>query len=95
MTSSERSKLRGLAMTIEPVVTIGKNGLTESLIQEIDEQLEAKELIKINVLKNADLGAKDVIAEVAESVNAQPVQALGNKITLYRVSKRKDVKHIL
>ena len=82
-------------MTIEPVVTIGKNGLTESLIQEIDEQLEAKELIKINVLKNADFGAKDVIAEVAESVNAQPVQALGNKITLYRVSKRKDVKHIL
>ncbi len=95
MTSSERAKLRGLAMTIEPVVTIGKNGLTESLIQEIDEQLEAKELIKINVLKNADFGAKDVIAEVAESVNAQPVQALGNKITLYRVSKRKDVKHIL
>ncbi|MGN0771098.1 MAG: ribosome assembly RNA-binding protein YhbY [Christensenellales bacterium] len=94
MTSSERAKLRSLAMTVEPVVTVGKNGITDTLIQEIDEQLEAKELIKINVLKNADFGAKDVIGEIAESVNAQPVQALGNKITLYRKSK-KDIKHIL
>ena len=75
------------------VEQLRENRMNEN--QMIDEQLEAKELIKINVLKNADLGAKDVIAEVAESVNAQPVQALGNKITLYRVSKRKDVKHIL
>ena len=53
MTSAERAKLRSLAMTIEPTTHIGKNGVGDTLIKQIDEQLESRELIKISVLKNA------------------------------------------
>ena len=95
MNSSTRAKLRSLAMTIDPTINIGKNGLTDTVIAEIDDQLFNKELIKISVLKNADFGAKDIIAELAEQVNAEPIQAIGNKITLYRISNKDGIKHVL
>ena len=65
MTSAERAKLRSLAMTIEPTTHIGKNGVGDTLIKQIDEQLESRELIKISVLKNADLSAKEIAEELA------------------------------
>lgn len=95
MTSAERAKLRSLAMTIEPTTHIGKNGVGDTLIKQIDEQLESRELIKISVLKNADLSAKEIAEELAVSSKSQVVQVLGSKITLYRVSKKDGVKHLL
>ena len=95
MTSSERSKLRSLAMTIPPTLSIGKNGITDTLLNEIRDQLFNREIIKISVLKNADFGAKDIINDLAEQVEAEPVQAIGNKITLYKKSNKDDIKHIL
>lgn len=94
MTSKQRAFLRSLAMTMQPVANIGKNGLTDAVVQEVDNLLECKELIKISVLNNSDLNAKDVAVELAECVNAQVVQTVGGKITLFRVSKKDDVKHI-
>ncbi len=82
MTSAERAKLRSLAMTIEPTTHIGKNGVGDTLIKQIDEQLESRELIKISVLKNADLSAKEIAEELAVSSKSQVVQVLGSKITL-------------
>lgn len=95
MNSTERAKLRSIAMTMQPTLQIGKNGITETVLQEIDEQLSQKELIKITVLNNAECSAKEWIASIAEQCHAEPVQAVGNKITLYRVSDRDGVKHIL
>lgn len=95
MNSSTRAKLRSLAMTITPTIHIGKNGLTDTVIAEVDDQLFNKELIKISVLKNADFGAKDIIGELAEQVGAEPIQAIGNKITLYRLSNKDNIKHVL
>lgn len=95
MTSAERAKLRSLAMNIEPTTHIGKNGIGDALLKQLDEQLETRELIKIAVLRNADFSAKEVAEELALSSNAQVVQVLGSKITLYRVSKKDGVKHIL
>ena len=95
MTSAERAKLRSLAMTIEPTTHIGKNGVGDTLIKQIDEQLESRELIKISVLKNADLSAKEIAEELAVSSKSQVVQVLGSKITLYRVSKKDGRKHLL
>lgn len=95
MTSAERAKLRGLAMKIQPTTHIGKNGLNDGLIEQINEQLEAHELIKITVLNNSDLSAKDIIEDLAKLCHADPVQAIGAKITLYRRSKRKDIVHVL
>lgn len=95
MTSAERAKLRSLAMNIEPTTHIGKNGISDTLLKQIDEQLDARELIKVAVLRNADFSAKEIAEELAENCKAQVVQVLGSKITLYRISKRDGVKHVL
>ena len=95
MTSSERASLRSLAMQMQPTTHIGKNGISETLIKQIDEQLESRELIKIAVLQNAEFSAKEIAEELAQSANAQVVQVLGSKITLYRVSKKNGIKHLL
>ena len=94
MTSKQRAYLRSLAMTMSPIVNIGINGVIDSVIAEVDNLLECKELIKISVLKNSDLGAKDIAECLAEEINATIVQTVGSKITLYRVSKKDDIKHI-
>ena len=94
MTSKQRAYLRSLAMKMPPIVNIGKNGVIDSVIAEVDNLLECKELIKISVLKNSDLGAKDIAECLAEEINATIVQTVGSKITLYRVSKKDDIKHI-
>lgn len=95
MTTKDRAKLRSIAMTIQPTTHIGKNGITDEVINQISEQLQAHELIKINVLKNCDFSAKDIAGEVAEAAGAEVVQVLGNKITLYKVSTKDGVKHLL
>lgn len=94
MTSKQRSKLISLAMNVSATVQIGKNGLTESVYEQINTSLEDHELVKIGVLKTADVSAKGVIAEVAEALGAEPVQAIGNKIVLYRRSSKDGVEHI-
>ena len=95
MTTKERAKLRSIAMTIQPTTHIGKNGITDEVINQISKQLQAHELIKINVLKNCDFSAKEIAGDVAEAVGAEVVQVLGNKITLYKVSTKDGVKHLL
>ena len=65
------------------------------VVVQIVEQLQARELVKINVLKNCDYGAKEIAEDVASSTGSEVVQVLGNKITLYKVSAKDGVKHLL
>lgn len=95
MTTKERAKLRSIAMTMQPTTHIGKNGVTEEVEIQVAEQLQAHELVKINVLRNSDYSAKALAHELAESVGAEVVQVLGNKITLYKVSTKEGVRHLL
>lgn len=95
MTTKERAKLRSIAMTLQPTTHIGKNGVADEVITQIEEQLQAHELIKINVLKNSDFTAKEIAEGLAESAGAEVVQVLGNKITLYKVSTKDGIKHLL
>ena len=95
MNSSQRASLRSLAMKMQPTTHVGKNGISETLIKQIDEQLESRELIKVAVLQNSEFSAKEIAEELAQSVNGEVVQVMGSKITLYRVSKKSGVKHLL
>lgn len=95
MTSKQRKKLISLAMNLAVTVQIGKNGLSESVIEQISQSLEDHELVKVGVLKTADGDAKSMIAEVAEKTGAEPVQAIGNKIVLYRFSGKDGIEHIV
>ena len=87
ITSKQRSYLRSLAHNIDPTVYIGKAGVTDNVIKEIDQCLEARELVKIKLQEGADLDAKTVANELAPGLRAEFVQAIGRKFTLYRESK--------
>jgi len=94
MTSKQRNFLRALAVNYEPVVTIGKQGLSESVLAELNDVLDNRELVKVSVLKNAPFEPKEILNEAAAALNAESIAAIGGKIVLYRRSDKKDVKHI-
>ncbi len=87
ITSKQRAYLRGLANTLQPVLIIGKDGISESFLQETDQALECHELIKIKLLESAFLAPKSAAAEICEKLGAEPVQCIGSKIVLYRESR--------
>ncbi len=87
LTGKQRSYLKGIANNLNPIFQIGKNGITDNFIKQIDEALEAREIVKIKVLNNSFLDAKDVASELAEKTNAEFVQSIGNKFVLYRESR--------
>jgi RNA-binding protein len=86
LTGKQRSYLKGLAHNVEPIFQIGKNGITDNFIKQVDEALEARELIKINVLNNSLLDPKATASELAEKTQAEFVQSIGHKFVLYRES---------
>lgn len=89
MTSKQRAYLRGLANTIEPIMQVGKASISPELTEAVSEALEARELIKISVLKNCMDEPKEIAQTLAERTNSQVVQVVGKKITLYKESKNK------
>lgn len=89
MTSKQRSYLKGLAMTMNPIFQLGKSSLTPENTQAIAEALEARELIKINVLQNCADDPNELAQIIAERTHSQVVQVIGKKIVLYKESKNK------
>lgn len=94
MTTKQRSKLRSLAQTIEPIGQIGKGGISDNMVEGLSSALEARELIKVTVLKNAEDEAKYLADDLAAELNAEVVCTIGHKIVLYRRSLKDGVKHI-
>lgn len=94
MTSKQRAYLRGLANSVQPIFQIGKSGLSDNLIKQLDDALEARELIKVSVLDTAPDDIKSLGENIATTTNSICVQIVGSKITLYR-AKKKDAKIIL
>ena len=87
MTSKQRAYLKSLAMTMDPIMQIGKATVTPEVTKAVDEVLEARELIKINVLKNCMDDPKEIARTVAERTHSQVVQVIGKKIVLYKPFK--------
>lgn len=89
ITSKQRAYLKGLAMKIEPIYQIGKSNLTPEITKGINEALEARELIKISILKNCAEDPRELALMISERTKSEPVQVIGKKIVLYRESKEK------
>ena len=90
MTTKQRSYLKGLAMTIDPVLQIGKSSLTPEVTAAVAEALEARELIKINMLKSCLDDPKTAAVVLSERTRSQVVQVIGRKIVLFRQAKEKS-----
>lgn len=93
-TSKERSNLRSMAQNIKPVTQVGKGGISDTLIESLSQALEARELIKISVLNNAEDDARDIAENLADLLHAEVVAVIGKKVVLYRRSSKKDFNHI-
>lgn len=88
MNSKQRAFLRSLANKLDAIFQVGKNGLNDNLIKQIDDALEARELIKLSVLETAPDDNYFIANELADKTNSVLVQVVGNKITLYRPRKK-------
>lgn len=89
ITSKQRSYLRSLANNIQPIFQVGKEGIEENFLKQIDDALEARELIKITVLGNSGFGAREASDYICENLGCEGVQAIGNKFVIYRKSNKK------
>lgn len=87
ITSKERAYLRGMANSIDAIYQVGKSSITPELTKGIDEALEARELVKINILKNCFDEPKEIAQILSERTKSDIVQIIGKKIVLYRASK--------
>lgn len=92
MTSKQRAYLKGLAMTMEPILQVGKSNITPEHTAAVAEALEARELIKINVLQNCLDDPREIAEVLAERTNSQVVQVIGKKIVLYKEGKKEKKK---
>lgn len=94
LTSKQRAQLRGIAAGEDTILIVGRDGVTENVIQEADNALEARELIKGRVLENSLLTAREAAEAIAPATRSEVVQVIGSKFVLYRQQPRKDKRKI-
>ena len=93
--AQERAKLRSFGSMLKDLVFIGKDGLTDNVIAQINDNLFAHELIKVKVQKNTPEDIKVLSANICKSCNCEVVSVIGSKILLYKVTDKPKFQHIL
>lgn len=91
LSSKQRAYLKGLANPLDPIMHVGKGGLTEAVANAVSEALEARELIKLRLLKNNEADIKVLSLELATMIDAEVVQVIGRNFVLYRMNVEKPV----
>ncbi len=91
ITPKQRAELKAIANSIEPVFQVGKGGVNDAQILQIDDYLRVHELVKIKVLDNSMYTAKEAAVEIAEKINAEVVQVIGSKAILYKRNEKEPV----
>ena len=94
LNKAQMKKLRKLSHTERSILQIGKQGLTEAFIEQIDGALEKRELIKFNILQNSAQDVTLVAEEIAEELDAIVVQTIGSTAILYRKSSKEKYQKI-
>lgn len=86
LTSKQRAYLRAMAATMDTIFQVGKGGVNDNMCEQISNALEARELIKLRVLDNCDLNAKEAAQIISEETDSDVVQVIGTRFVLYRES---------
>lgn len=94
ITTKQRSKLKAMANTLHPLVTVGKDELTESVLKEIEIALYHHELVKVASLPSCETSAKEMCRTTCEVLGSEPVLCVGNRFVVYKRSDKKDIEHI-
>lgn len=92
LTSKQRAYLRSMANGLETIFHIGKSGVTPELTDAVDNALEARELVKLNILDNCLMGTREAAQIIAERTHSEVVQVIGNKFVLYRQAKKPSIE---
>ena len=88
MTSKQRAMLRSMANTLDTILYVGKDGVTEAIVKEAYDALNARELIKACVQPEAPCTAKEALQELCEKLGAEPVQSIGRRFVMYRANEK-------
>lgn len=89
ITSKQKSYLRSKANRLQPIFQIGKSGLTEPIIKQVEEALEARELVKLSVLQNCDQEKEEIADLLSKESGMEVIQIIGNTIVVYKESVEK------
>ena len=88
LTSKQRAYLRGKASVMDTIFQIGKGGINDNMIKQLNDALEARELIKIRTLDNSDVSPREAADKISEILGAEVAGVIGSKIILYRESRK-------
>ncbi|MBR5558730.1 MAG: ribosome assembly RNA-binding protein YhbY [Oscillospiraceae bacterium] len=91
LNSKQRAQLRALANPIETILQVGKSGVGEQLIKQVNDALTARELIKLRVLETAPGSVRETAEELAQATQSEVVQTIGTRFVLYRRNNKKPV----
>jgi RNA-binding protein len=91
MINSHKKYLKRMCNKLKPKLHIGKDGLSTSVIAELDNILEHHELVKISILQSCPIDRKEAFTKTAEMANAELIQSIGRKFCLYRRSSKKQI----
>lgn len=91
ITTKQRSFLRGMANRLDPIFQVGKNGIEDNFLKQVEAALEKRELIKIKVLENSGITAREASDIICEEVGCEGIQAIGSKLVIYKQSSKKPV----
>ena len=92
MNSKERAELRAAANKLEPVIYIGKDGLSENTVKEADDALRARELIKLSVQKTCELPAREASIILCNELGADGIQVIGRRFCIYRKNPDAEIQ---
>lgn len=94
LTKKQIKQLRALANSLNPILYVGKNDITQAAIKQADETMQSHELMKCAVQDGSGLTTKEAATELAEKIGADVVQVIGNRFVLFRVSDNDKIEHI-
>ena len=88
LTSKQKAKIKSVAMGESSIFQVGKNNLNENLIEGLNQALEKREIIKINILKSSELSKEEVANIIAKETKSSLVEIKGQTVVLYKKSKK-------
>lgn len=91
ITTKQRAQLKGIASSLQPAFQIGKAGVNDAQVAQIDDYLRVHEIVKIKVLDNSMYTAREAAEEISEKIGAQVVQVIGSKAVLYKQNEKQPV----